>query len=62
MRSVPTSKSWALVIPADAWLGGIASAVLIVAFAGLMPAVRASRMPPTVALRVAYARFLWVST
>jgi putative ABC transport system permease protein len=45
------SKSWAVVIPAEAWLGGIASAILIGAFAGLMPAVRASRMPPTVALR-----------
>jgi putative ABC transport system permease protein len=39
------------VIPAEAWLGGIASAILIGAFAGLTPAVRASRMPPTVALR-----------
>jgi putative ABC transport system permease protein len=39
------------VIPAEAWSGGIASASLIGAFAGLMPAVRASRMPPTVALR-----------
>ena len=46
-----SSKSWAVVIPADAWLGGIVSAILIGAFAGLMPAVRASRMPPTVALR-----------
>jgi putative ABC transport system permease protein len=46
-----SSKSWAVVIPAQAWLGGIASALLIGAFAGLMPAVRASRMPPTVALR-----------
>ena len=46
-----SSKSWAVVIPAEAWLGGIASAILIGAFAGLMPAVRASRMPPTVALR-----------
>lgn len=46
-----TSKSWAVVIPAEAWSGGIASAILIGAFAGLMPAVRASRMPPTVALR-----------
>ena len=34
-----------------AWSGGIASAILIGAFAGLMPAVRASRMPPAVALR-----------
>src|SRR6266581_418451 len=46
-----SSKSWAIVIPAQAWSGGIASAILIGAFAGLMPAVRASRMPPTVALR-----------
>ena len=45
------SKSWAVVIPVEAWSGGIASAILIGAFAGLMPAVRASRMPPTVALR-----------
>ena len=46
-----SSKHWAIVIPAEAWSGGIASAILIGAFAGLMPAVRASRMPPTVALR-----------
>ena len=47
------SKGWAIVIPVEAWSGGIASALLIGAFAGLMPAVRASRMPPTVALRTA---------
>jgi putative ABC transport system permease protein len=46
-----SSKSWAVVIPVEAWSGGIASAILIGAFAGLMPAVRASQMPPTVALR-----------
>ena len=46
-----SSKSWAVVIPVEAWTGGIASAILIGAFAGLMPAVRASRMAPTVALR-----------
>ena len=46
-----SSKSWAVVIPVEAWSGGVASAILIGAFAGLMPAVRASRMPPTVALR-----------
>jgi putative ABC transport system permease protein len=46
-----SSKSWAVVIPVEAWSGGIASAILIGTFAGLMPAVRASRMPPTVALR-----------
>jgi putative ABC transport system permease protein len=46
-----STKHWAVVIPAEAWSGGIASAILIGAFAGLLPAVRASRMPPTVALR-----------
>ena len=46
-----SAKGWAVVIPVEAWSGGIASAVLIGAFAGLLPAVRASRMPPTVALR-----------
>jgi putative ABC transport system permease protein len=45
------TKHWAVVIPVEAWSGGIASAILIGAFAGLLPAVRASRMPPTVALR-----------
>src|SRR5579884_1071316 len=45
------SKGWAVVIPPEAWTGGIASAILIGAAAGLLPAVRASRMPPTVALR-----------
>ena len=48
-----SSKGWAVVIPVEAWSGGIASAILIGAFAGLLPAVRASRMPPTVALRTA---------
>jgi putative ABC transport system permease protein len=46
-----SAKHWAIVIPLQAWLGGIASAILIGAFAGLMPAIRASRLPPTVALR-----------
>jgi putative ABC transport system permease protein len=46
-----TSKNWAVAIPAEAWVGGIAAAILIGALTGLMPAVRASRMPPTVALR-----------
>jgi putative ABC transport system permease protein len=46
-----TSKSWAVVIPFEAWAAGIGSAILIGAVAGLMPAIRASRMPPTVALR-----------
>jgi putative ABC transport system permease protein len=46
-----SAKHWAVVIPVEAWSGGIASAILIGAFAGLMPAIRASRLPPTVALR-----------
>ena len=46
-----SAKSRAIAIPAEAWSGGIASAILIGALAGLMPAVRAPRMPPTVALR-----------
>jgi putative ABC transport system permease protein len=47
------AKSWEVVIPVEAWAGGIAAALLIGAFAGLVPAVRASRMAPTVALRTA---------
>lgn len=46
-------KGWAVVIPVEAWTGGIASALLIGALAGVMPAIRASRMPPTEALRTA---------
>jgi putative ABC transport system permease protein len=46
-----SAKSWAVVIPTEAWSGGVASAILIGALAGLLPAVRASRLPPTVALR-----------
>lgn len=46
-----STKGWAVVIPVEAWSGGIASAILIGALAGPTPAVRASRMPPTVALR-----------
>ena len=48
-----SSKGWAVVIPFEAWSGGVAAALLIGALAGLMPAVRASRMPPSVALRTA---------
>jgi putative ABC transport system permease protein len=44
------SKHWAIVIPALAWGGGIAAAILIGAGAGLLPALRAAKMSPTEAL------------
>ena len=40
----------ALVIPAEAWAGGLAAAVVIGALAGLLPAIRAARLSPTQAL------------
>jgi putative ABC transport system permease protein len=39
-----------LVIPAQAWAGGLAAAVVIGALAGLLPAIRAARLSPTRAL------------
>ncbi|MGH2831493.1 MAG: ABC transporter permease [Solirubrobacteraceae bacterium] len=45
------TKHWAVVIPTEAWAGGIASATLIGAIAGLLPAIRAARLSPTDALR-----------
>jgi putative ABC transport system permease protein len=44
-------KGWATVIPAEAWAGGLAAAFAIGALAGLLPALRAARLPPTEALR-----------
>jgi putative ABC transport system permease protein len=38
------------VIPAEAWAGGLAAAILIGALAGLLPAIRAARQSPTQAL------------
>jgi putative ABC transport system permease protein len=38
------------VIPLDAWVGGLAAAILTGALAGLLPAVRAARQSPTRAL------------
>jgi putative ABC transport system permease protein len=40
----------AVVIPADAWGGGLAAALVIGALAGLLPAIRAARLSPTQAL------------
>ena len=40
----------AIVIPPDAWAGGLAATLLIGAAAGLLPAVRAARLSPTQAL------------
>ena len=48
-----STKGWSVVIPAEAWTGGLASALLIGAVAGVVPAIRASRLPPAVALRTA---------
>jgi putative ABC transport system permease protein len=44
------AKGWATVIPAQAWAGGLAAAVLIGALAGLLPALKAARLSPTQAL------------
>jgi putative ABC transport system permease protein len=44
------AKGWAVVVPAIAWAGGTGAAILIGALAGLLPALRAARMPPTQAL------------
>jgi putative ABC transport system permease protein len=43
-------EHWRTVIPAIAWAGGLAAALLIGAIAGLLPAIRAARMSPTRAL------------
>jgi putative ABC transport system permease protein len=44
------ARGWAVVIPPDAWAGGLGAALLIGALAGLLPAIRAARMSPTQAL------------
>jgi putative ABC transport system permease protein len=44
------AKGWPVVIPPQAWAGGIAAALLIGALAGLLPAIRAARLSPTEAL------------
>jgi putative ABC transport system permease protein len=40
----------AVVIPPEAWAGGLGAAVVIGALAGLLPAIRAARLSPTEAL------------
>jgi putative ABC transport system permease protein len=44
------ARGWPAVIPSEAWAGGMAAALLIGAFAGLLPAIRAARLSPTQAL------------
>jgi putative ABC transport system permease protein len=46
-----STKQWTIVVPLLAWAGGLAAALVIGALAGLLPAVRAARLPPTEALR-----------
>ncbi|HEY4376963.1 MAG TPA: ABC transporter permease [Acidimicrobiales bacterium] len=48
-----SSKHWTVLVPPLAWAGGFGAALLIGAIAGLIPAVRAARLPPTDALRSA---------
>jgi putative ABC transport system permease protein len=45
------SRGWTTVIPPEAPAGGLAAALAIGALAGLYPAARAARLPPTDALR-----------
>jgi len=45
------SQGWAILVPTLAWAGGLGAAILIGAVAGLYPALRASRLSPTEALR-----------
>jgi putative ABC transport system permease protein len=44
------AKGWAVVVPPEAWAGGLAAALIIGAAAGLFPAIRAARLSPTQAL------------
>jgi putative ABC transport system permease protein len=49
--SYANTQSWAVVIPAPAWGGGIGAALTLGALAGLLPAMQAARLSPTDALR-----------
>jgi putative ABC transport system permease protein len=44
------AKGWATIIPPLAWAGGLTAALLTGALAGLLPAIKAARLPPTEAL------------
>jgi putative ABC transport system permease protein len=44
------TQHWPVVIPTQAWAGGLAAALAIGALAGLLPALRAARLSPTQAL------------
>ena len=46
-----STRGWAFVLPASAWVGGFAASLVIGAVAGLLPAIRAARLSPTDALR-----------
>lgn len=48
-----TVKGWDTIVPPLAWGGGLGAAIVIGAIAGLLPALRAARMQPTEALRIA---------
>lgn len=45
------ARGWSVLVPPEAMLGGIAAALVIGTLAGLYPAIRAARLPPTDALR-----------
>jgi putative ABC transport system permease protein len=45
-----TTQHWSVVLPIQAWAGGLAAALAIGAVAGLLPALRAARLSPTQAL------------
>jgi putative ABC transport system permease protein len=51
--AVAFNRGWALLVPAPALWGGMAVAITAGALAGLYPALRAARIPPTDALRTA---------